>query len=63
MVTCKVPCINLIEVYILPTIYEIAIWKPQESRQQRGTTYFQQYIKTNKTANIEEIGSKYVRLC
>jgi hypothetical protein len=32
MESCQVPCISLIEVYILPILYEIATEKPQESR-------------------------------
>lgn len=30
METCQIPCINLIEVYVLPVVYEIAIFKPQD---------------------------------
>ena len=58
--TCEVPCMHLLEVYILPVIYEFAIYKPNEKKQQRGRNFFQ---NGGKTGNREQIGIDFITLC
>jgi hypothetical protein len=61
--TCQVPCVNLLEVYLLPFVYRTATAQPQETRERRGTAYFQQFAKGTKIANLEDTAHKFVRLC
>lgn len=63
METCQIPCINLIEVYMLPIAYEMAIEKPHEKGEKRGSTLFLQNAKNMKMPNIEETGIKFMTLC
>lgn len=61
--TCQVPCLNLVETFMLPIVYEIAIEKPQEKGPRRGANFFQHNGKTPKIPDIEEIGIKFMELC
>lgn len=48
---------------MLPIAYEIAIEKPHEKGERRGSTFFQQNAKNVKIPNIEETGIKFMTLC
>ena len=63
MQTCEVPCIHLIEVYILPVIYEFAIFKPQEKGDRRGNYFFHANGYSARIPNLEEIGIKFISIC
>lgn len=61
--SCEVPCVNLIEIYILPIIYEIAIYKTQLRAHVRGNLFFHNNGYSARLPNLEENGIKFVAFC
>lgn len=54
--TCELCCLNLIEIYILPIIFSIATYKPQQVGDRRGFRFFIDSGFSPRTPGIEDTG-------
>ena len=54
--TAEICCLNLIEIYILPIIFSIITYKPQQQGERRGFRFFIDSGFSPRTPGIEETG-------
>ena len=57
------PAVNLVEIYLLPIIFELATYKPQDKGVRRGENFFEENGYSGKIQGIKETGINFLKLC
>lgn len=60
--SAQVPTVHLIEIYIIPAIYEFAIYKHQDKADVRGNFFFHNNGYSPKIPNLVELGKNFIKL-